>query len=147
MCTRRIFFLSVFVPIEFFNVHFLKISFFFLLFFILISAGSSVNLVGNFDFDTYKVIEYKSTLNMQCNLTDESVADIYTIDWLKNDKSLAKTTDERVEFQPSENRMILSKALDTDAGNYTCVFTHKKNASELRLNFQVVCKYSHNKKK
>ncbi|EEB15505.1 Basigin precursor, putative [Pediculus humanus corporis] len=99
-----------------------------------------VKIVGNFDFDWYKVIEYKSTLNLQCNLTDESVADSYTVKWLKDDKPMSETSDNRVEIKPLENRFILSKALDTDAGNYSCVFTNKINNSELRLNFQVVFK-------
>ncbi|KAK6630105.1 hypothetical protein RUM43_005054 [Polyplax serrata] len=105
-----------------------------------VGVGSSIKLVGNFDFDSYKVIEYKSTLNMQCNLTDESVTDSYTVKWFKDGKSISEDSDARVEIKSEENRLVLPKAVDSDAGNYSCVFTHKETRSELRLTFNVVFK-------
>ncbi|KAL0278411.1 UNVERIFIED_CONTAM: hypothetical protein PYX00_000239 [Menopon gallinae] len=97
------------------------------------------SITGNFDSGNYKIFEYGKKIELQCNFTSEN-ADNVAIKWLKNDKPIDASADERYEIKPTENKFIINRAVVTDAGNYTCVVTNKKNTTDLRLVFHVVCR-------
>lgn len=61
--------------------------------------------------------------------------------WFKNDQPINEA-DSRIEVKGGENKLIITRPLDTDVGNYSCVISNKKtNTSDLRLDFNVICKF------
>ncbi|GFU33479.1 basigin [Nephila pilipes] len=62
------------------------------------------------------ILTHRETLVLQCNNTDNPSA---KIQWLKNGQSL-NSTDARVHDDTSNNSLVISDALETDCGNYTC---------------------------
>uniref|UniRef100_A0A4Q8K4Q3 U10-Nephitoxin-Nsp1a_1 n=1 Tax=Nephila sp. SGP-2016 TaxID=1905176 RepID=A0A4Q8K4Q3_9ARAC len=62
------------------------------------------------------ILTHGQTLVLQCNNTDNPSA---KVQWLKNGLPL-NSTEVRVKEESSNNSLIISDAIETDCGNYTC---------------------------
>ncbi|XP_046404428.1 neuroplastin isoform X2 [Ischnura elegans] len=105
-----------------------------------IGLGSIVKTQGdiapNYDFETYKVLEPKQPLVLQCNVTGTDQK--YSLKWFKEDQPIEQPSDEkdtRVKIVDAEHKLIINKPNEDDIANYTCRMVHSSvNSSALDLN-------------
>ncbi|XP_071440663.1 neuroplastin isoform X2 [Hetaerina americana] len=103
-----------------------------------IGLGSIVKTQGdiapNYDFGTYKVLEPKQPLVLQCNVTGTEQK--YTLKWFKEDKPIVVDEKEkRIQIKDDERKLVIEKPGEDDIANYTCRVNHSSfNASSVDLN-------------
>ncbi|XP_046404427.1 neuroplastin isoform X1 [Ischnura elegans] len=96
----------------------------------------SGDIAPNYDFETYKVLEPKQPLVLQCNVTGTDQK--YSLKWFKEDQPIEQPSDEkdtRVKIVDAEHKLIINKPNEDDIANYTCRMVHSSvNSSALDLN-------------
>lgn len=99
------------------------------------------DLQANYDFQEYKVLEYKQQLVLECNITGPSNPQL-SIKWFKNDKPIGRSEGEKPRFVVSENKLTIYRAGEDDIANYTCQLVSGKSntSSPVKRVIQVIGK-------
>uniref|UniRef100_A0A1B6D4E0 Ig-like domain-containing protein n=1 Tax=Clastoptera arizonana TaxID=38151 RepID=A0A1B6D4E0_9HEMI len=107
-----------------------------------VAVLEAVTLQANFDHSPYKILEYKTTLTLQCNATDASPQSV--IKWLKDGKPIVTSEGERPHVVVDGNKVVISRALEDDVGTYTCMSVNPKvgngSVPEGQLEIKVIAK-------
>lgn len=87
----------------------------------LVHAQSSDVLLPNYDqpSTSSKIFDIGKSVTLGCNITQEGN---FELSWAKDGKNVSEVESlkDRYKVLPAERKFIISRALETDAGQYTC---------------------------
>lgn len=84
----------------------------------LVVGADDFTLTPEFDFDHFRVLEYKTSNTLKCNVTGNIKTGGISVEWLKEDMPIDKKDK---KYQVVNNRLTIHRTTDDDIVTYTCV--------------------------
>ncbi|XP_077299246.1 immunoglobulin domain-containing protein Bsg isoform X2 [Arctopsyche grandis] len=96
-------------------------------------ARAENSIKPNYDHDQYKIFDIRTPLVLSCNVTMEGK---YELEWLKDDSPVSedKGLRDRYRIIADENKFVIERTVEGDAGIYTC------KAGDLQATIDAVAK-------
>ncbi|BES91243.1 Immunoglobulin I-set domain [Nesidiocoris tenuis] len=89
-----------------------------------IDGAEDVSIVPEYDFSNIRVLDYKATNTLKCNVSGNLKAAGLHVAWLKNDMNIEN---EPKKYHLSNNKLTIHRTTEEDLQTYTCVLVQGNN--------------------